>query len=197
MKREFPSLSQLEAEFGRNKLIPDNFREVILKTLSCFPELRETRIIFRMVHSENDAQGPEPSLIRLLIPTSKRNYTVNILDAASPPLDQALLKNLPFEAQMAAIAHELSIITQFEKAGSLKAIRLLSRGKTEERELRRKADISVIEHGLGFELYLHASYLRRIPGLLELRKDIDVNSLNPSEILEALPPEQLHEVHRF
>jgi hypothetical protein len=55
----------------------------------------------------------------------------------------------------------------------------------------------VIERGLGFELYLHATYLRKIPGFMEIRKDIEVNSLNPHEILEALPPEQLQEVHRF
>jgi hypothetical protein len=197
MKREYPAPERLEADYGRNKQIPESYREVILKTLSFFPELRDTHILFRLVHDQEDAHGPEPSVMRLLIPTVKRNYTVNILDSATPPHEQALLRNLPHEAQMAAIAHELSIIVQFEKAGSLKAIRLLSRDKDKERELRRNADISVIERGLGFELYLHATYLRRIPGFLEIRKDIEVNSLNPNEILEALPPEQLHEVHRF
>jgi hypothetical protein len=197
MKREFPALEQLEAEQGRNKEIPDSYKEVILKTLLFFPELRDTHITFKPVYDHDDVHSPGPSVLRLLIPTIKRHYTVHILESAAPPHEQALLRNLPFEAQMAAIAHELSIIVQFENAGSLKAARLLKRGKAKERELRRNADISVIERGLGFELYLHASYLRRIPGFMELRKDIEVNSLNPHEILEALPPDQLQEVHRF
>ena len=64
------------------------------------------------------------------------------------------------------------------------------------RKAEREADVLTIEHGLGFELYTFACYIRGIPGYVDERKQIDINHLHPNEILEALPPEQLQEIHR-
>jgi hypothetical protein len=197
MKREYPPLAQLTAEYGAHKEIPGDLREVILKALFHFPELRETRIEFRLTEQGEFPHETQPSVARLLVPGAKRGYTVSLLTRATSPTDQALILNLPYEAQVAAIAHELAHILQYESKGAGGAIRLSLQGGDAERTSERQADISVIEHGLGFELYTYAAFIRKIKGYLEARPDIDVNRLHPNEILEALPPDQLHELPRF
>lgn len=132
-----------------------------------------------------------------MAPRGTRTYRVRILEEAEEPLKRILLHNLPHEARISAVAHELSHILQFESAKPFRAAWLNKKRRHMERELEREADVSVIEHGLGFELYTLASYTCSVPRLIEKYRHVDVNRLNPNEILEALPPDQLHDVHRF
>ncbi len=195
MKKEYPPLSQLKAEYGRNKQIPENYQEVVLRSLFHFPQLRETTIDFIVTDNHEKRHSTEPSFGSVL-KGKKRSYTVRILEKKEGPEESALIKNLPYEAQMAAIAHELAHIVQFEK-GSSRHLKITLNKLDKRRERERQADILVIEHGLGFELYTYATYVRNIKGLIDENRDLDVNHLHPNEILEALPPDQLQEVHRF
>ena len=195
MKRKYPTVAELRGQFGDKKEIPAKYEEEILTALSHFPELRGVKIKFRLVHDQPQLFRTEPSRVSLLAPAGKRGYTVTITEQAAAALEPALMKNLPHEARIAAIAHELGHIVQYEKCKTFAALKMAVHGT--DRSVERESDICVIEHGLGFELYIHASYLSSVPGLLDVYRHADVNRLNPNEILEALPPDQLHDVHRF
>jgi hypothetical protein len=192
MKKDYPPLAELKSEFGKNKTIPSQYEGSILRALSHYPELKETKIEFRLRTDHPVPYGTTPAVMSVLNPLAKRGYVISLLEKAQPPMEHVLFRNLPLEAQVAVIGHELGHVLQFEtgKASVLRTIISYATPRT-QRELERGADICCIEHGLGFELYTHAKFIRAIKGYLEERKEIDVNYLHPNEILETLPPEQL------
>jgi hypothetical protein len=196
MKKEFPPSHELKKAFSANKIIPAKYEAVILKALSCYPELKKIPIEFRLREAHPVPYGTTPVLTNVLMPHSKRKYIVSLLENASPPTEQALFKNLPEEAQLGVLGHELGHVLQFTELGVPSMIKraLGTNSSSEVRRLEREADISAIEHGLGFELYTHARYIRAIPGYVEHRKDLDINYLHPHEILESLPAEQHNEI---
>jgi hypothetical protein len=195
--KNYPPLAELRKEFSTNKLIPSRYEEFILKALSHYPELKETPIHFKLKENHPVPYGTSPAISTLMKPAHKRTYVVSILEKEKPPIEQALFKNLPPPARIGVIAHELGHVLQFMKQslpGVMKtALRFSSQEQT--REIERGADISAIEHGLGFELYTHARYIRTIPGYVQVRKEIEINYLHPHEILESIPPEELHQSH--
>jgi hypothetical protein len=196
MKKEFPPSHQLKKAFSTNKIIPAKYEAVILKALSCYPELKKIPIEFRLRQKHPVPYGTTPVLTNVIMPQSKRKYIVSLLEKAPPPTEQALFKNLPEEAQLGVLGHELGHVLQFSERGVPSMIKsaLKSKNSSKIRHFEREADISAIEHGLGFELYTHARYIRAIPGYLEHRKDLDINYLHPHEILESLPAEKHNEI---
>lgn len=188
-KKEYPSIDRLRNEFGRNKKYPSEFEEVILKALSHYPELKEVNIEFRLKDSHAVPYGTSPAFSDVLRSPAKRRYVISLLDAADHPFKMALFRNLPEEAQRAVIGHELGHVVQFVQTNpaGLAGIALAYTNLKGRRKLERGADILAIEHGLGFELYVHAVFIRRIPGYVDKRKEIDTDYLKPQEILDTLP----------
>jgi hypothetical protein len=190
MRRQYPSTDELRSEYGRHKTIPEQYQEVILRTLSHYPELKEVRLNFKLRKNHPEPYETVPSVIGAV--GLKKSYTIFLLEEATGALSMALFKNLPEEAQMGIIGHLLSHVLQYEKKTLASILKLAA--SSPARKVEREADVLTIEHGLGFELYTFACYIRAIPGYVEERKQIDVNHLHPNEILECLPPEQLQEL---
>jgi hypothetical protein len=192
MKRQYPSRQELKNEFGNHKEIPAQYEDVILKSLSHYPELKDVRITFKLRDNHSEPYEVVPSMKDAMV--LRKSYTVNLLEFAEEPAVNALFKNLPEEAQMGILGHLFAHIVQCEKKNIPSILKLAT--SSPGRKMEREADVLTIEHGLGFELYTFACYIRGIPGYIEERKQFDVNHLHPNEILEALPPEQLQEIHR-
>jgi len=188
MKRQYPSLEELKSGYGSNKDIPVKYEEIILKALSHYPELQNVRINFSLKSDHPEPYESFPAL------GFKKCYTIILLEEAEDPVDKVLFKNLPEEAQLGILGHLLAHIIQYEKKGLVSVFKI-TKGSS-ERKVEREADVITIEHGLGFELYTFACYVRGVPGYIEKRNGVDVNHLHPHEILEALPPDQLQEIHR-
>jgi hypothetical protein len=196
MKNSYPTIQDLRIEFGSNKEIPSEYEELILKTLSHYPELRNTHIRFKKKSSQNTPYETNPSARTFF--ALKPSYTISWLDAASEPDEMVLFKNLPEPARMGVLAHELGHVLQYENKGPAGRYKIPLKNISADgrRDIERQADIIAIEHGLGFELYTYARFIRAIPGYIQQHKEIDINQLHPNEILEALPPEQLQEFHK-
>jgi hypothetical protein len=189
---EYPDLSQLRQHFGRNKTIPARYELPVLRALSHYPELKDTAIEISPVKFLPVPYATTPSLLNFLRAADK--YTIRLREVAEGPTEKALFRNLPEMAQVGVIGHELGHVLQYRgnTIRSLFSRFAEHRSVSLRREVERHADISAIEHGLGFELYTHAVYIRSINGYLEQRKEIDILYLHPNEILEALPKDQLH-----
>jgi hypothetical protein len=189
MKKEYPPLPVLKKEFGKNKEIPPAYEEVILRALSHYPELKETHIKFQLKDKHPVPYGTTPTIGSVLKAGKNRSYVISLLEEADLPTRQVLFKNLPEEGQRAVIGHELGHVLQFVKsspAGLLKkALQYVHMNS--RRDVERGADIQAIEHGLGFELYVHAVYIRKVPGYVQQRKEIETDYLKPQEILDTLP----------
>jgi len=188
MKRDYPPIEQLRHDFGKHKIIPPAYETVILYALSYFPELRDRRIRFVVKNKGTYPLETVTSFGSLLIPGAKRSFTITILEEADHPVKMALLSNLPIEAQVGAIAHELSHVVRMCAGGTGALVEHKFARKTEGRRKHERATgVIAIEHGLGFELYVHAAYIRKIPGYVQHFKEIDTHYLKPQEILDTLP----------
>lgn len=189
MKKEYPSLEELRSRFGNNKIIPQRYEEIILQALSHYPELITTRIQFKLKNKHPVPYGTSPAPGSVFLSADRRSYVVSILESADLPVKLALFKNLPPDAQRAVIGHELGHVLQYQASGTLQLLKVAAgyANLFSRRKLEREADIAAIEHGLGHDLYVHAVYIRKIPGYIEKRKNIDTDYLKPHEILGALP----------
>lgn len=181
-------LNGLRREFAVNKRYPKQYEHAILYALAGYPELRHTRIVFGLTYSGSTPYSTRPTLASLFLPAAKRTYCVQILERAKGPEEAALLKNLPEDAQVAVIAHELAHVVQYNARSSWELIKRLTSAPlpSARKDIERSADIATIQHGFGEALHSQAVYIRRIPGYTEQRKAVNKYYLKPHEIMEYL-----------
>lgn len=171
-----------------NKIIPPQYREVILEVLGRYPELRNTRIRFLLKKKHTVPYGTTPDTSSLFRGKGKRSYTVTIREEADAPLEEALFCNLTRDMQKGVLAHELIHVMQFEARSSIGLIKLVC-GLVRQsalREMEVAADRGAVEHGFGRELYEHAAYIRTIRGYMQARPAIHKNYMEPEEILDYM-----------
>lgn len=181
-------LARLRITAGFNKIIPAEYEKAILTALSHYPELKYTKIHFKKTNRSATPYGTMPSPNSFLRPSARRKYIVTLLEKANAPVKNVLFKNLPFDAQVAVIAHELIHVLQFSKCSvpELFKLSVLYLFPWFRKRIERGADIGAIEHGFGNNLYKHAMYIRSIPGYLEERPEINKYYLKPEEILQRI-----------
>jgi len=180
----YAPLPELEKEYGQHKKIAPEFRLPVLQALSHFPELSRTAISFE------PARLSVPFRVKPVLLSAKKSYKVLVTQEADLPLREVLIYHLPEEAARAAVAQQLALILHYEKLGSLSKIKtVLSGNSLHQRKMTRQADLSVIEHGLGFELYVHAVYIRKIAGYSSQHNQLDKFYLHPQEIMDTLKVE--------
>jgi hypothetical protein len=182
------ALEKLRSDFGRNKLIPPQYELPILLALSKFPELKTTRIVFMLRKKHPVPYGTTPSPASFFKPKDQRTYVITILEQAKKPTYDALFKNLPFRAQVGVIGHELTHVVQYNSMSVPQLLKnCLSAFLPPVRDKMEKgADLGAIQNGLGKELYALATYIRKIPGYVQKRKEINKYYLKPFEILKFL-----------
>jgi hypothetical protein len=187
VKKEYPSVHELKAHYASNKVIPAIYEEPILRALSHFPELQAVKIDFVLKDRHPVPYGTAPTFASYFKDASRRKYVITIAENAEGPTKLVLFKNLPEEAQRGVIGHELGHVVAYQRSNTADLLKysLMYSNMHLRRKAERGADICAIEHGLGFELYVHAVYIRRIPGYIELRKEIDTDYLKPQEILDT------------
>jgi len=190
MTRE--QLLNLKREWAINKVIPAIYEEQILTALSYYPELRLVQIHFKLTDKHPVPYGTTPTFASIFKPAARRIYYVTLLEVAKEPERSALFKNLPYDAQVAVIAHELVHVIQYQSQTVLSLIKFMIMYTIPafKKIIERAADKGAIEHGLGQGLYKHAVHLRNIPGYLQKRPEINKYYLKPHEILEKLKPSE-------
>jgi hypothetical protein len=186
--QEKKELEALKKEYGKNKKIPPKYEKPILMALSFFPELKDTHIEFRLKDNYPVPYGTKPSPGSFMKKAARRKYIITLREKAEHPMWLALFKNLPFQAKVGVIGHELCHVIQYNNCSRTELLKTtLNYIKASfQRQIERSADQMAIEHGLGMELYAHAAFIRSIPGYVEKRKEINRNYLKPAEILESL-----------
>ncbi|HEV8287199.1 MAG TPA: hypothetical protein VGQ09_22980 [Chitinophagaceae bacterium] len=155
-------ISELKGEFGANKRYPQPYEKQILLALSYYPELENTSIFFRVRkrHTPLDTRSTWLGLVR---PQKKRHYVITISDSSESMLAPILFKNLPFNAQIRVIGHELGHVTDFSSMFTSQilkhAVRNVSAKYIDHFEFR--TDSICIAHGLGYQLLAWSSFVRQ------------------------------------
>lgn len=178
--------------FSRNKDLPETFKTQALLALSHFPELKDVRIKF----IEKEASFPlssYPEPLSLLIPGVERKYNIVISNKSLKEYEYILLHNLPFEAQIGVLGHELAHTSYYLNKSSLEiavlGIRYLA-SESFRKTFEKETDILTINHPLGYQLLDWRTYYE---GLLK-KKDDDLGSkiyfedryLNASEVRKKI-----------
>jgi hypothetical protein len=199
MKTTAYSLEDLRKEFGKNKKIPQKYEAAILTALSHYPELKDIKINFTPVQKHKVPYGTTPALHTLLNKPESRQYNVTILEEAKGPMRQALLKNLPIDAQVGVMGHEIAHVLQYHNMsrGQLLGSLVSYLQPSFQRKIERGADLATILHGLGKQLLEQAIYIRSIPGYVQQRKSINTNYLKPKEIRQYMKSNDFFEKHQL
>lgn len=179
-------------EFGNRKTLPEGYELPCLLALRYFPELKNVRINF--VHRE--ALIPLSSRPNLLTMFGKRDqweFQVIISSKSTTAMNPILLKNLPFDAQVAILAHELGHTLHYQQYNFWQLLKFGMKYAIDAdfRKMHERAtDAVVIYRSLGWQLFEYAEYVRTAPQAkahYEASKAfLDAHYLTPTEVLETM-----------
>lgn len=180
--------------YGNNKKIPRGIRPQALIALSYYPELQDTKIIFRL-RKRRTPLASRPQIWSVFKKRKNRTYIITVSTRTNEELTPILFSNLPYNAQIGVLGHELGHTLHYSARSSLQLIglsfKLLKSKNTDAFEFN--TDRISIEHGLGYQLYDWSSYVRKVLNIpvwrgaseaLIAEKDtgIDQRYMNPETI---------------
>jgi len=151
---------RLLREFGNNKTLPRGFELQSLIALSYFPELKNTRIEFRV--------KPAYSLLQTrpvahgIFSRKTRHYTITISDSSYWKLEPIRLDPMNFNAQVGVLGHELSHVADFSRR-SLVGLVASGIGHLSSRYIDHfefRTDSICLAHGLGYQLLAWSIFVR-------------------------------------
>lgn len=197
------TITLLQSEYGKNKIIPQEYRRQILLALSFFPELKNTFIEFRVIKTCKAPLTTVPSFTSILKSPQDRKYVITIRNLRSKNLEPILFEHLSFNAQIGVIGHELSHVVDFSGQSSLQlitgGINHISYKYVDHFEYR--TDSICVAHGLGYQLLEWSKYVR-----LSLHRDNWIGAgnfeeekkskreryMNPSTILRKIEEDAIY-----
>lgn len=154
----------LQMEYGTDKQMPENIKGPILLALSHYPELRKTRIRFRIRHALSPlTTNRDWGYYFRHLGLGRRAFVVTISDRTTTRLTPILFNHLDFAAQTGVIGHELAHVSDFRHKNLFGWLRL-GLGHLSARYVDRLefgTDSLCIAHGLGYNLLAWSCFVRR------------------------------------
>ena len=144
-------IMEMEKLFGVNKSIIPRFKLQTLIALSFYPELRNMNIEFRYKEISTTMQC-QPTISSIL-KKNKHKYIININNKKN--FKGVLIDDVPFNAQIGLIGHEIAHIVDFEEDNKRKFLNRCFdylKEKT-KKEYESYVDLLTIKSGLGWQLY--------------------------------------------
>lgn len=178
--------------------LPVGFEKAGLIAYSAYPQLRNIKIdmVFRDYGPPMQANF---NIWSLLGPAKNRHYIIHLNDARNTPFDAILLRNLPFNAQVGILAHELGHVSYYDQLNTLQIAKwgikyLISDDFRSTHE--KSTDLQPVYHGLGNQIWQYAWYVRYddcCQVMYETYKWIDRYYLTDKEIWEAMNTHSLYQ----
>lgn len=153
---------QLRNKYGKNKILQPKFERQSLIALSYYPELEDTKIVFRYKKKVSPLLTRPTIWSAIFRSPAKRKYVIIISNNSKERLDPLLLEKMPFNAQIGVLGHELSHVSYFvstSRWGMLK----IAFGNLSPRfldHLEYQTDQATIDHGLGYQLLAWSEFVR-------------------------------------
>lgn len=183
----------LNALYGNNKKLPEGFEIQALLALSHYPELKDTHIEF-VQKKTLVPLASRPKLFSKVSDKSKDIYLIIISTNTTEDLDKVILKNLPFNAQIGVLGHELGHTVFYLDKGFWDMLKIgLSYITSGYRaKFERDTDKRTVAHGLGPQLYAWAEFIRQQDDKSKRGEGdifLDKYYLTPNEIAELMKQE--------
>ena len=112
------SMDSLLNIVGSNKGLPSGFEKAALVAYSAYPELQNVKIDMELTQSGAPMES-NFSLWTLFGSKSKRQYRILLNNAQNTRFDPILLRELPFDAQVGILAHELGHVAYYHRHSTL------------------------------------------------------------------------------
>jgi hypothetical protein len=145
------NIDSLNKIYGQHKHFLKEYKAASLIALSYYPELANEQITFR--YASINSTGRTTVTFASLFIKENKHYIIYLNDNIKKT--GMLPSSVPFDAQVALIAHELAHVLDFQKRGFLEmgwwGLRYLFIKQRTKIEI--KADKTVIKRGLGHQLY--------------------------------------------
>jgi hypothetical protein len=143
----------LDVLYGKNKTIPDEYKLCCLIALSYYPELSDSKIIFKNAKIKTTL-NTRPTLLSTILKTkSKRTYVIRINDSEKP--HKVLMEHANFNSKIGLLGHEFGHIYDYTRKNACgvfdRAVSYLTDGS--KRKFEHEIDLTTIEKGLGWQLY--------------------------------------------
>ncbi len=145
-----------------HKKIDSTFRKQIQGALLFFPELKKTKITFK-VKKTLVPLAARPRIWAVFQKPINRKYLITISSKTIGKLEPILLKNLSFNAQIGVLGHEISHIADFNsrKSGYFIKLLFMQVNKKAMDMFEYNTDKRTIEHGLGYQLLSWSTEVRQ------------------------------------
>ncbi len=147
-------LEDLMEEFGNHKKLPEGYELQALLALSHYPELKNVKIKFKKRKNGAPFVSRPTIWSTFFRRPDKRTYLILIRTKEHSLFSPILLENMPFDAQVGVLGHELAHSTDFKQRSFFKMLNVtfgnLSWKFLDQFEF--ETDRRAIQHGLGFQL---------------------------------------------
>ena len=175
----------LNTNFSSNKKFIKEFELQSLIALSYYPELKDVPITFRYLDIKTTMEV-RPEFFSA-IKNHNRRYVIFI--GTNTHKEGVLLNEVPFNAQIGVIGHELAHIMDFEQR-SVKSLFLLGLNYVTLRnhaKYEKSIDALTIKRGLGWQTLEFADYMEnKSKASVRYKRFKHINYLSSSDIKEAL-----------
>ena len=181
---------QLLAAYGQHKVLAPGFELQCLLALSHYPELKGVPIEFR-VQEAFIPLSSRPAPGSVLFPWVRRKYLVIISNQSADFFEKILLHNTPFNDQVGIIGHELAHSLYYLDKSALQLARIAycyANDPAFHDEFERATDKRAVAHGLGYQLYDYAFFVRKAFGDTqdEIAAEEGNTYLSPNELAREM-----------
>ena len=179
-------------EFKTNKKVPKEIEKQALLALSFYPELKDTKIIFRL-KKRNTPLTSRPRITSVFRGKKRRAYVITISTQSKDYLSPILFSKLPYNAQVGVLGHEIGHIIYYKEKSSFQLIglsfKLFNSDFVDSFEFN--TDQRTIEHGLGYQLLDWSIFVRKALGVIEWKgasEDLQAGNLPEAKQRYMNPP---------
>ncbi|WP_394750933.1 hypothetical protein [Spongiimicrobium salis] len=193
------------AAYAHRKKIPKEIRQQALIALSYYPELKNIDITFRL-RKRTTPLTSRPRFIGVFQKKKNRRYVITISTKSNAKLAPILFSNLPYNAQIGVLGHELGHIAHYNTKNTFQIIglsfKILKPKFVDSFEFN--TDFVCIEHGLGYQLRDWSTYVRKAlnivawkgaPGGVPTKDNNEENQryMNPETISKYIEANSLYQ----
>ncbi len=192
-------LEVLVEDIGPDKSLLEPFEKAAALAILQYPQLAKAKI--EIVESKTSA--PLESNFKwstFFNSKSNRIYRIHINTAENTEFDPVLMHNLPFNAQVGILAHELGHIAYYHKRTAWEILAFgvkyfLDSDFRAQHE--QSTDLMPVYQGMGWQIYDYAFYVRNSPASKPLYEEfgkefVDKYYLTPDRILEVMQDHPLY-----
>ena len=188
-------LEDLKNDFGANKTIPNEIELECLTALSYYPELKNTKIVFKF-GSPMSTMVSRPRLKSIFRSGNKREYQI-IVRKPGTSKNGLEWSELSFNSLIGWIAHELGHIVHYsyKTSGGVLFTGIKYAFPAYRRRLERFTDNLVIQHDLGYSLLEGTDYTINYSNAKpHYKKYLQKYYLSTTEIKEAISAKSFYKI---